>query len=200
MAKIAIKYPEYPSTDAYEIDDKTFVVDSLTSHPAIDKVTIHLDYYSGNSGGSVQRVGKLFKVNNKTYADFVINNTSYILDTKTGKIYSAVDFSIETDTPLRILKNIYLSDNSTELNELLSRDKEFRYQMLGRLKSDCEVYLGDGCGNRERLWTKNVRQQIYYMKALFYSFSGQYVPTWINIGYIKELEAKMIQVERGNSK
>lgn len=192
MANINITYPEYPETESCEIDNKTYVAESLTGHPAMNKVTIHLDYYVGNGGGSIQRVGQLFKVGNGAYADFIINNTAYVLDTKTGKIYSAVDFSIETDTPLRMLKNVSLSDDNS-LNELLRRDKSFRYQMLGRLKSDCEYYIGYGCGNKERLWTKSVSKQIYYMKALYYSFSGKYIPTWFHIGHIKELESKMKQ-------
>lgn len=192
MANINIKYPEYPDTESYEIDDKTYVAVAVTGHPNMNKCTIHFDTYSGRSGGSVKRVGELFRVQNNTYADFVISNTQYVLDIKTGTICSMVDFSIKTDTPLRMLKGLKPSDDNS-LNELLSRDKTFRYQMLGRLKADCEYYLGYGCGNKERLWTKNVSKQIYYIKALYYSFSGQDIPTWFHIGHIKELESQMKQ-------
>lgn len=190
MANLNIKYPEYPDTESYEIDDRTYVAVAVTGHPNMNKCTIHFDTYSGRSGGSVKRVGELFKVDNRTYVDFVINNTQYVLDIKTGTICSMVDFSIKTDTPLRMLKGLKPSDDNS-LNELLSRDKTFRYQMLGRLKADCDNYLGYWCGNKERLWTKNVSRQIYYMKALYYSFSGKDIPKWIDIKQINETEARM---------
>lgn len=191
MADIQIKYT---STKSYEIDGVTVVAVYVNPHPAIDKVNITFDSYKGRSGGSINRVGRLFKVGNKAYADFNINKKAYILDIKDGTIYSAVDFSMKTGSPLRMTKGIKPSDDNT-LNDLLGHDETFRYQMLGRFKSDCEYFLGFGRGNESRLWTQNVEEHIYYMKALYYSFQGKEIPRWLTINQIRDYEKAMLQIK-----
>lgn len=44
---------------------------------------------------------------------------------------------------------------------------EFENMMLGRLKSDCDYYLGNGYGFEAHLWAGTVEEQIEKMKELF---------------------------------
>lgn len=55
-----------------------------------------------------------------------------------------------------------------DLQEILSRPEEFRYQLLGRLQSDCNYYLGNGNRSADHaLWAHDEAKQIETMKALW---------------------------------
>ena len=50
---------------------------------------------------------------------------------------------------------VNMETNSRErriIDDVLQRDKVFRYKLLGRLQSDCEYYLNYGNRNTGRLW------------------------------------------------
>ena len=69
-----------------------------------------------------------------------------------------------------------------DLNEVLTRGEKFRYQLLDRMRSDCDYYLGNGRIYGNHLWAGNVPEQIEYMKAIWNSFSGKegvhlYIPS-----------------------
>ena len=53
----------------------------------------------------------------------------------------------------------------SSIEDLLKEPKDFKYQLLDRLKQDCEYYLGNGNKNAKYLWSKNEKQQIEDMKA-----------------------------------
>ncbi len=65
----------------------------------------------------------------------------------------------------------------------------FDYQLLGRLKQDCEYYLGAGNRNRKHLWALDEVLQIQKMKELYESLTEK--PTWINLEEINGYEEKM---------
>ncbi len=73
--------------------------------------------------------------------------------------------------------------------EILRKDDRFRYQLLSRMKSDCDYYLG--CGNRCRkhLWADSEEEQIALMKTLWRSFPEK--PEWLSWEKILEYERKM---------
>jgi hypothetical protein len=77
--------------------------------------------------------------------------------------------------------------------EILNKADEFTYMMLGRLKSDCEYFLG--CGNRceGHLWAKNANDQIIEMKKLYDSLSADKKPEWLTYEKILEYEKEMIK-------
>ena len=78
------------------------------------------------------------------------------------------------------------------LNNLQEQeDKEFRYQMLGRLKSDCDYYLGNGNRNERHLWAKDVDKQIAKMRDLHGLFKDEDKPEWLTAEDIDNYEAKM---------
>ena len=78
-----------------------------------------------------------------------------------------------------------------DLEWILSKDEPFRYQLLGRMKMDCEYYLGNGNKNRNQLWTGNETEQIEYIKALWNSFPEEGKPEWLTYEQILEFEEKM---------
>ena len=73
----------------------------------------------------------------------------------------------------------------------LSQDDEFRYQLLSRLQSDCDYYLGNGGGYAGHLWAKNEAEQIETMKALWNSFSDEGKPEWLTWEQIEHYETDM---------
>lgn len=77
------------------------------------------------------------------------------------------------------------------LNEILSRDKTFRYQLLDRLRSDCEYYLGYGNRYFGHLWGSTEIEHIEYMKALWNSFKEDEKPEWLSFSKILEYEKAM---------
>ena len=48
--------------------------------------------------------------------------------------------------------------------DLVNSDDIFKYQLLSRLQSDCEYYLGNGNRNKKQLWAEDEREQIEVMK------------------------------------
>jgi len=82
-----------------------------------------------------------------------------------------------------------------DLHEILSRDKTFRYQLLDRMRADCNYYLGNGRIFGHNLWAGNVPEQIAHMKAIWESFSGEEgeeKPEWLTWEQIEDYERQMI--------
>lgn len=73
----------------------------------------------------------------------------------------------------------------------VSNEKKAQYQMLGRLRSDCEYYLGYGYRNPIRLWAGNEKNQIEEMKALWLGFSETDKPEWLTWEHILDYEKQM---------
>lgn len=81
--------------------------------------------------------------------------------------------------------------SETILNVIENSSTKFKYQLLSRLKSDCNYYLGYGNRNKNCLWSGNEEQQIIDMKALLESFGRPNKPEWLTIMDIWEYEIKM---------
>lgn len=108
------------------------------------------------------------------------------------------DFDGEPDFPI----NKGLEIRFKEMPKQVSREDEFNYQLLGRLKSDCEYFLGYGNRNVNRLWAGNVEDQIEKMKELHNNFSENGKPEWLTYDQITQYEKLMInnkQSERTES-
>lgn len=76
-----------------------------------------------------------------------------------------------------------------EMNNIVEQDAAFRYQLLDRMRTDCEYYLGYGNRNAKYLWAGNEKTQIEYMKALYHSFDEK--PEWLTYNQILVYETKM---------
>lgn len=67
----------------------------------------------------------------------------------------------------------------------------FNYMMLGRLRSDCDYYLGYGNRNKSRLCGGSVKEHIEKMKELHNSFPEGQKPEWMTYEEILEYEKQM---------
>ena len=61
--------------------------------------------------------------------------------------------------------------------ELLSRDETFRYQLLGRLRSDANYFLGNGNRYEPGLWAGSVEEHLSLMNKLWDSLPEK--PEWL---------------------
>ena len=66
---------------------------------------------------------------------------------------------------------------------------KFNYMLLGRLKSDCEYYLGYGGRNAKSLWAHDEQAQIDKMRELYGLL--QIKPEWLTMDKIDEYAARM---------
>lgn len=76
-------------------------------------------------------------------------------------------------------------------NKFYLGDKVFNYQMLDRLKQDCEYFLGAGNRQEKSLHQGSIEKQIEYMKALYNSFEKDEKPEWCNMQDIKNYKLRM---------
>lgn len=67
----------------------------------------------------------------------------------------------------------------------------FRYQMLDRLRTGCEYYLGAGSRHSKYLWAGEAALQIAYMKAIWNSFPMDQKPDWLDMDQIRSYERLM---------
>lgn len=66
---------------------------------------------------------------------------------------------------------------------------KFDYQLLGRLKQDCDYYLGHGNRAKKHLWAGDEAAQIQKMREVYAVLPEK--PQWITLERIDEYEAAM---------
>ncbi len=77
--------------------------------------------------------------------------------------------------------------------DILKQDDKFRYQLLGRLRQDCDYYLGYGNRCAKHLWSGDEKEIIITMKLLWNSFLSENKPEWLTWDEILEYEKAMLQ-------
>lgn len=77
------------------------------------------------------------------------------------------------------------------IDEMIHKDDTFRYQMLSRLQTDCDYFLGNGNRAEKYLWAGNVPDQIKLMRALYDSFEDDKKPEWLTKEDIDNYEKEM---------
>ena len=78
------------------------------------------------------------------------------------------------------------------MKDIINKDSRFRYQLLGRMQSDCEYFLNYGNRSIKHLWSGNVKEHIKDMKTLFKSFKKSERPEWLSMKDILSYENQMI--------
>jgi hypothetical protein len=76
-------------------------------------------------------------------------------------------------------------------------DDTFNYQMLSRLQSDCDYFLGYGNGYINNLHFKNIEEHISEMKKLWNNFDEK--PEWLSYDEIENYENKMISYKKNEN-
>lgn len=95
----------------------------------------------------------------------------------------------------------YYSVNTDQLYyEPLPKDMQYRYFMLGRLKNDCDYFLGNGYGYEGHLWAKTVEGQIKEMRDRWNSFEEDEKPEWLTMEQINEYEKNMLYARESRKK
>lgn len=74
---------------------------------------------------------------------------------------------------------------------ILKSEISYRYQLLSRLRMDCDYYLGYGNRYAPHLWAQNEQDQITSMKQLWESFAEDDKPEWLTWEQILDYERKM---------
>lgn len=80
------------------------------------------------------------------------------------------------------------------LDDVLKHDEKFRYQLLDRMRSDCEYFLN--CGGGTAIWGITVPEHIRYMKAIWKSFDKDKKPQWLGYRQIVAYERAMLAMQR----
>ena len=136
---------------------------------------------------------------------------------KTGKEYGAYTsrgtFSGEEDATAALLA----ADNHIDRADIVTRLEErggktagsvpetlrkiirefdpadrFKYQLLSRLQTDCDYFLGYGHRNPGALWAGNVPDHIAGMRALWESFPEDARPEWLTADDLDRYERDMM--------
>lgn len=92
--------------------------------------------------------------------------------------------------------NQLTSNRRMTVDDILQRDLKFRYQLLSRLKSDCEYYLHYGNRHPKCLWANNEGEQIEFMTKLYDSFNEDEKPEWLTMEEIIAYSKKMKTTEK----
>lgn len=102
-------------------------------------------------------------------------------------LHAVVNNDIEGDPGMPIKRDFIIQP----IENPVSNEKKAQYQMLGRLKSDCDYYLGFGYRNPDRLWAGTEMNQIKEMKTLWFGFSEAEKPEWLTWEQILDYEKQM---------
>ena len=70
---------------------------------------------------------------------------------------------------------------------------DFEYQLLGRLKSDCDYFLGAGNGCEKHLWAGSVDGQIEKMKEIYRELPKK--PEWLTAEQINRYYERMVTLK-----
>ena len=71
-------------------------------------------------------------------------------------------------------------------------DARFLYQMLDRMRTDCEYYLGNGGRHPKYLWAGEEKRHIEIMKTIWESFPADGKPEWLSFEQILDYEKQMV--------
>lgn len=101
-------------------------------------------------------------------------------------------FEGEPNTPIdhiETYQNVVIEITGTEGEP--TKTEKYNYQMLSRLKMDCDYYLGYGNRNAKRLWADTEEEHIDEMKKIYNSFSEDKKPEWLTWSDIVNYETLM---------
>ena len=72
-------------------------------------------------------------------------------------------------------------------------DKKYKYQLLDRLRSDCEYFLNAGNRQPPKLWAGSVPAQLDAMRRLYDSFPKSERPEWLTAEQIEDYARRMTE-------
>ena len=109
------------------------------------------------------------------------------LGSETPELCSALYNAFDGEPDLPIRRPFVILSSEKRIDE----DKKFQYQMLGRLRSDCDYYLGYGDRSPRVLPLSDERKHIETMKDIWNNFADDEKPEWLTWDQILEYEKTM---------
>lgn len=108
-------------------------------------------------------------------------------NSKISSLYSVTNNEVDGE-PLAPISDEYIIQEPREFQD---PQQSFQYMMLGRLRSDCDYYLGYGQRNPKCLYENNEVAHIKAMKRIWNSFPLDKKPAWLTWDKILEYEKAM---------
>lgn len=136
-------------------------------------------------------------VYNNTHSRELLENivdyctTDNFTHTKNELIYT-LEKLIPEITGKELLKFANKSILTSSIFDYYDDSYSFEYQLLDRLKTDCNYYLGNGNRCEKHLWAGNVKDQIAKMKELYEILPIK--PEWLSLDDIEEYKAEMTTI------
>ena len=75
--------------------------------------------------------------------------------------------------------------------DILTKDATFRYQLLDRMRCDCEYFLNYGNRCNKFLWAGEPKEQIDTMLKLWDNFPDEEKPEWLSREQINAYARKL---------
>lgn len=158
-----------------------------------DKVKIDFPFKTRQDG----KIYKVYKKDGVLGIDYTPeNSTSYQVYGAFVPLSGFVDGIIKKADTIEFIENLKFDQNTTDfLYSMLNRAKKcdsLAYQFLGRLRADCNYYLGYGKRKESVLWFGNVKKHITFMFYLWSCFPADNKPEWLTFGDLMQYEKEIL--------
>ena len=75
--------------------------------------------------------------------------------------------------------------------KITESSEKYRCELLNRLCTDCDYFIGYGDRHIKHLWAGNVSDHIEAMRIIYDSFANDKKPKWITLDQIKKYGEEM---------
>lgn len=132
----------------------------------------------------------------RLYIEGIPVDINPITEGKSGTIEEFLERNKDYVKPVVVSnQNISVMEENDKLQatikDVTSRDEKFRYQLLDRLKQDCNYFLGYGNRNEGSLWAGNAKDHVAVMQALWDSLPEK--PEWLTKEQLADYASKMLE-------
>lgn len=118
-------------------------------------------------------------------------NDTVVAKLESSLIPNLVQYVENLKNKVESLKDEIRNSKEDIKEDVSNDDEEYLYQLLDRLKSDCDYYLNNGNRDESVLWAGNVKDQLEMMKEVYNSLNEK--PDWITMDDIEAYNKKMTQ-------
>ena len=135
----------------------------------------------------------------RLYIEGIPVDINPITEGKSGTIEEFLERNKDYVKPVVVSnQNISVMEENEKLQatikDVTSRDEKLRYQLLDRLKQDCNYFLGYGNRHEGSLWAGNAKDHIAVMQALWDSLPEK--PEWLTKEQLADYGSKMLEPEK----
>lgn len=172
---------------------------------ACDKNIAH-DIFSINVKSNINSFGGyVMKLNHIGFGGSGILYPCY--SDENGKLYFDIN---DGNGKLNIYTGAYMTEWNeicgepcTQVTDIIECENPFKrhprekdFMLLGRLKSDCDYFLGAGNGNEKVLYYKSVKIHCDNMEKIWESLPEEDKPEWLSMEQIKKYRKDMMAIQK----